>query len=1657
MKNSLKLSLALILAFCTISVWAENSFSITVSTSENVSTFTITRTDASIEQRVFYRTVSSSALAGKHYTPVYGVLTFNAGQTTKTVQVNETAVDNIDLVYRYQNITTRRYYLEVLDATGTKLAERTRIITYGNDYKFNNTYVNRNGNNLVYFNIGDETFKSSTSKYVDVAHPATVATYLTIDDSYNYDNRTLCNVSTDALFNKTDGSRAYLNAIGDKMYATVCFTEKEKDDGYQYIQILADNSTTYDGYDDNGDITNGPSVSLYKACFELSKSGGHEANDHHQFFPHKTDCHKRGEESSNTITEFAYFDTYLYKQAFKSESNNRPSEAGALMLAPTVNTINVRFDAAGDRDDTWYVKDLFVRLAIVDKQTPRIITNSITVSEGIYMQDNLVYISIPFSEIVNYTGDTRRISTTWGTMNYHTGSGTNVLTFYGTINATPSTTLRITGLTGTIKDMSDNEFTWSGTINLNKTAVSYYTISYNLDGGTATNPTKYNSNCLAFTLNNPTREGYTFLGWTGSNGSTPQTTVTISPLGTGNKSFTANWESNVTYYNISYNLNEGEMPSGISNPEQYTDNDSFTLNNPVREGYFFTGWTGSNGDKPQTTVTIEAGTTGNLSFTANWTDSWDGEGTQENPYIISYDEQFLLLANKVNANELEVPGSYFKLGADITFGTEQEPDTTMVGFSKSRRFYGHLDGDGHTLNVYMVRNKNFAAPFGIADGSTFTNLNIEGTIITDHKFAGGIASYVYGKYHGPVNVTNCTSNIHIISNVTVPSNHDGTHAGFVGQCEEGTINFENCVFTGSVVDPVVPHQTIKCAGFLGWVNDAANYTNCLQAGTIDVESYMATFQRNKKGASISYTNAYYINGFNDNQGTQASGIIPENSIVKKYLINATPYYIPGTEISGINANYFTDGTPVTVTPVVTYFSNELIKNTDYTVSFKIKEGNDYNTVTQITEAGDYKIIITGAGDYVGTYTTRFKVVAITNDWSDLQSLLNVDGVVILSKDYIANNDDKALEVNGDVKLDMNGHTIDRNVSVAKEEGYVIKVSKGASLNIVDDSKDKTNVITGGNNIGNGGGIYNEGTLTIENINISGNQTIRDSKVYGTGAGIYSTGTLSVTNCNVSNNVGDGGGGGIHALGELTISGGNVSGNKTVSKGAGIRVTGNNSTITGCTISNNSMIAGANAKNGGGIFVDGTNGLTNLTLTGCTITSNTATDNGGGIYITNGNVIAKDCTISNNNAKTGYDIYLYQNCTINIEGSTTTTNTSANDIFAYYPNTQIIVPTNSTFLATIQKSTVAWDEDQKTGWCPISSPISEQLFTNVTNMLSTTHNIYRYDPEHTMWQEYRAESNIFDKFETGRGYLYRRAKAATLTYSGTLNSGDVNYNLAYTEGNDLKSYNLIGNPYSHNIYKGVNISNEFLEEKYCILNANGTWQVMDDSEVIPVGTAILVQATEAKTLEITSEATFSKERSNNDNIWFTVSNNEFKDKACIEFKNGHGFNKVAHRNEDAPMLYINHNGENFASVDLSDDTELVNLNFKTNKTGKFTLSYKANGMFSYLHLIDKLTGADVDLLLDEEYSFIASSKDDESRFIVRMNYQTAPNNSGDHFAYQSGSDIVVDGEGTLQIFDLMGRMVMITEIHGTETLSTSVFNTGVYVLKLNGKTQKIVVR
>lgn len=202
-----------------------------------------------------------------------------------------------------------------------------------------------------------------------------------------------------------------------------------------------------------------------------------------------------------------------------------------------------------------------------------------------------------------------------------------------------------------------------------------YNINYNLNGGVLDidNPISYDIESETFTLNNPTRDGYIFAGWTGSNSNTPQLEVSIE-LGTfGDLSYAANWTP-ITY-NISYNLNGGSV---AGNPTTYNiETNSFTLKNPTKTGYDFIGWTGSNGNVPQTTITISKGTFEDLSYTANW---------EAHEYTITYNIQMENVTHS-NPNTYTVEDASFtlinpeKYGAEFigwTIGSSTTPSTSLT-------------------------------------------------------------------------------------------------------------------------------------------------------------------------------------------------------------------------------------------------------------------------------------------------------------------------------------------------------------------------------------------------------------------------------------------------------------------------------------------------------------------------------------------------------------------------------------------------------------------------------------------------------------------------------------------------------------------------------------------------------------------------------------------------------------------------------------------------------------------------------------------------------------------------------------------------------------------------------------------------------------------
>ena len=158
-----------------------------------------------------------------------------------------------------------------------------------------------------------------------------------------------------------------------------------------------------------------------------------------------------------------------------------------------------------------------------------------------------------------------------------------------------------------------------------------YTVTLNAGDGTINsgNVTSYTYGVGATLPTDVTRTGYTFKGWYDNESLTGSPVTAIGGTEMGNKEYWAKWEIN--QYTIAYDLAGG---TAEGNPDTYTiETGAFTLKNPTKSGYTFTGWSGTGLDgENNMTVTIPTGSTGNRTYAAHW--RYNGSGHSYSYYTI---------------------------------------------------------------------------------------------------------------------------------------------------------------------------------------------------------------------------------------------------------------------------------------------------------------------------------------------------------------------------------------------------------------------------------------------------------------------------------------------------------------------------------------------------------------------------------------------------------------------------------------------------------------------------------------------------------------------------------------------------------------------------------------------------------------------------------------------------------------------------------------------------------------------------------------------------------------------------------------------------------------------------------------------------------------
>ena len=656
-----------------------------------------------------------------------------------------------------------------------------------------------------------------------------------------------------------------------------------------------------------------------------------------------------------------------------------------------------------------------------------------------------------------------------------------------------------------------------------------FNITYTgLEGATTSNPSKYTIESDDFTLSQPTKEGYTFTGWTGSNGNSPELEVTIEKGSTGDLEYTANWEA-ITYtisfdknnqsatgetadvtctydqnctltqngfsspgyefdgwatdsdgekeysngqtienltttaddtitlyavwipteYAINYNLNGGTA----SNYNSYNiESETFILNNPEKEGYTFTGWTGSNGSEPQLEITIAKGSTGILSFVANWTP-------------ITYTITF-------NKNSQSATGET----ADVTCTYDQTCTLTQNGFSRpGYEFSGWAtEATGEKIYDDEETNTRFTSE---ETYELFAVWTLEEYNIT-YNLNGGSASNSISY--------NIETNDFVLNN---PTKTNYTFIGWTGT-DISTPQLEVIIAKGSTGNKtytanwaITNYEIIYDKNILPneepMTNTICTYNeDCqLAANTYTKEGYIFMGWATTNNGEVVYTDEDTVNTLTTTSPTVTLfAIWEDNTYTISYTLNGgsasnptSAYYDTEIQIANPTRNgyIFTGWTSQTIGPNamtgatsgnLTSWGGLITKNTYF------KNLRETGTVTLIANWIKQNYLNVNTNTYYSSLDNAFSAV------QDDQTIRVVSEVV----DESLNDDAILADTKSGVKLDLYGHTINLGRNNIINEGG-LEIYSSVNGGVIENSSSSIDTV-----------IINKGIL---GTNVTDNKTI----------------------------------------------------------------------------------------------------------------------------------------------------------------------------------------------------------------------------------------------------------------------------------------------------------------------------------------------------------------------------------------------------------------------------------------------------------------------------------------------------------------------------------------------------------------------------------------
>ena len=325
------------------------------------------------------------------------------------------------------------------------------------------------------------------------------------------------------------------------------------------------------------------------------------------------------------------------------------------------------------------------------------------------------------------------------------------------------------------------------------------------------------------------------------------------------------------------------------------------------------------------------------------------------------------------------------------------------------------------------------------------------------------------------------------------------------------------------------------------------------------------------------------------------------------------------------------------------------------------------------------------------------------------------------------------------------------------------------------------------------------------------------------------------------------------------------------------------------------------------------------------------------------------------------------------------------------NAQVIVEdgaqlnTNSEGVqVTIKKNIVPCGDTD--GWHFVSTSLASDVEPSTSNGILPSaegnYDLYYFDQsENLEWRNHKAQN--FD-FENSKGYLYANSEEdVRLVFTGTTNGNTAKeVSLVYDTSAYCAGWNLVGNPYPCQVYANRSYY-RMNEERTAIepVAVSGAIAIDPCTGVMvkadTQGEFVVFSKEEPDTVSYKGSLQIAVAEAGN---WVGSSTSAATDKAILSFNEGDELAKFVFNDDDA-QLYIPKNGKDYAIAYVGEESEMP-FNFKAAKDGPYTLSVNLETVkMNYLHLIDNLTGADIDLLVTPNYTFEAKLSDAPNRFVL----------------------------------------------------------------------------